>query len=445
MRESLRVRLMLWYGLTLLAVVVLHGAAVSYQSWRALLATLDTELRSQGTAVAAALRPVDAQLFDLELTPATLDYFRQEEGPPYYAIWNRAGAIGDQYDPARVLSPAAAPAVRSASGSREVVVAGPAGSTVLVGRPMAAISRAQRTLLVNVALAGAGMLGVSLVAGWFLAGRALAPMARISRAARLMADGDLSARIPIDRTESELEQLALVLNEAFDRQRRAVEQQRRFTADASHELRTPIAVLRTEAEWALDKPRSTEEYCQSLAVCQRAASRLQQGVEQMLTLARAESVEPAADAAPVALGPLVGDVVAWLSPLAQERAVEITVTGDAPDVCGNAAQLRQALANVIANAIVYNKRGGHVTVETRSNGARTSIAVSDTGIGIPPSAMPHVFDRFYRVDPTRSRETGGTGLGLSIAAAIVGAHGGTITCTSEEGAGSTFVMTLDRA
>jgi signal transduction histidine kinase len=296
-------------------------------------------------------------------------------------------------------------------------------------------------LFLSVVLAGLATLAVAIFGGWFVAGRALAPIKRITNAARAMSAGDLGARIAVERTESELEQVASTLNDAFDRLRLAVEQERRFTADASHELRTPISVMRAEAEWALSRDRSVQQYKDALIVCRRATLRMQDTVERLLALVRGEAGSRF-DPAPVAMRSLIDDAVAWLAPVAQERGVRVSVTAAPFTVMGDAEQLREALNNVVANGILYNKAGGSVTIAARESGGMARIEVVDTGIGIPPESVPHVFDRFFRVDKARSREIGGSGLGLSIARTIVTTHGGDITCTSEPGVGSVFVISL---
>ena len=283
---------------------------------------------------------------------------------------------------------------------------------------------------------------MAIFGGWFVAGRALAPIKRISRTARAMSEGDLNARIVVEQTDSELEQVASTLNDAFDRLRLAVEQERRFIADASHELRTPISVMRAETEWALDRDRSLPQYKEALTVGRRAALRMQDIVERLLALVRADVGAELQEPAPVAIHTLIGDVVAWLAPMAQERGVRLSLSGEPLTVNGDAEQLREALNNVIANAILYNKPGGSVTISTRESSGKASIEVVDTGIGIPAEAVPRVFDRFFRVDKARSRAMGGSGLGLSIARTIFIAHGGDITCTSEPGVGSMFVISL---
>jgi signal transduction histidine kinase len=439
MRESLRVRLVLWYALVLACVVVLYGGAVVYQSWRSMMAGVDAELEVYAREISNALTPVEGGRFDLELSDDAASYFFQREGGrPYYVIRGPGGELIDRSDPDLDAGlPGQAP-----GGRREKTVEAAGGATIIVGRDTADLRREEWGLFLNVALAGVATLAVAIFGGWFVAGRALAPIKRISDTARAMSDGDLNARIAVERTESELGQVASTLNDAFDRLRLVVEQERRFIADASHELRTPISVLRAETEWALDRERTPQQYKDALTVGRRAALRMQDIVERLLALVRADMAPEVPDPAPVAIQALIEDVTAWLAPMAQARDVRLTVGGDPLVVLGDAEQLREALNNVVANAILYNKTGGSVAISTRQSGATARIEVVDTGIGIAAEAVPRVFDRFFRVDKARSRELGGSGLGLAIARTILAAHGGEITCTSEPGVGSMFVMSL---
>ena len=438
MRESLRVRLVLWYALVLTLVVVLYGGAVVYRSWLTMTTAVDLELDEYAHEVSAALKPVEGGRFDLEIpSDAASDFFGPERRA-YYVIWSPTGELVDQSAPElKVGLPGT-----TAAGRRELSMPAAGGATVLVGREIADLLREQRGLFWNVFLAGIATLAVAIFGGWFVAGRALAPIKRISKTARAMSEGDLSARIAVEGTETELGQVASTLNDAFDRLRLAVEQERQFMADASHELRTPISVLRAETEWALDRERSPQQYKEALAVCRRAAHRMQDIAERLLTLVRVELASDSQERTPVAMRSLIEDVVTWLAPMAQERDVRLTVTGDPFTVVGDAEQLREAMNNVIGNAILYNKPGGTVTISTRQTGGAARIEVVDTGIGIPADAVSRVFERFFRVDKARSREVGGSGLGLSIARTVFVAHGGDITCTSEAGVGSAFVISL---
>ena len=357
--------------------------------------------------VSKALKPVDGGRFDLALPTDAAALLPHEGVRPYYVIWSQTGELVESIRPglARRL-----PGIRQRAGAnfrlrqRRAVVLSGATSPIYSARSEWGSG--------SVLIAGALTLAVAIFGGWFVAGRALAPIKRISRTARAMSAGDLNARIAVESTESELEQVASTLNEAFDRLRLAVEQERRFMADASHELRTPISVLRAETEWALDRDRSPQQYKDALTVCRRAAHRMQDIAERLLTLVRAEVAPDPQELTPVAMGTLIDDVVGWLAPMAQERGVRMNVSGDPFTVSGDAEQLREALNNVIANAILYNREGGSVTISSRVAGGTARIEIVDTGVGIPADAVSRVFERFFRVDKARSREVGGSGLAL---------------------------------
>jgi heavy metal sensor kinase len=317
---------------------------------------------------------------------------------------------------------------------------------VLVGRDLA---DARRDVLAFAGMAAAGgvtALGLSLLGGWFLVGRALAPVARINQTAAQMTAGDLSARIAVERTEDELEQVALALNQAFDRLHLAIDNERRFTADASHELRTPLATISAELEWALARDRSVDDYRRCLQTTQRAADRMRRVVERLLTLARADADEMALQRSPVGLGPLVHDALGIVQALAQQKHVVIETQLDpAATVVGDRDRLTDLVTNLCSNAIQYNRPGGHVTVQVWPEGGDACLRVRDTGTGISADDLPKVFDRFYRADPARTTHSGGAGLGLAIAKWIVEAHGGRIDCTSALGQGTEIVVRLPRS
>src|SRR3990170_3592965 len=261
MLDSLRARLVLWYALILALVIVTFAGTVCYLYWRSLIRDIDRDLASAASAIANVLRPTASGEFDLELPGQYREAEFIDRSPhTYFAVWDGRGELIDRSDPEAAL-----PAVRrvgtgSRNGYRERVIEGVKGSLILVARDLGEARRGVWALATTVGASGGAVLLLSLLGGWFLAGRALAPVARISRTASAMARGDLSARIAVERTENELEQVALALNEAFDRLRLAADIQRRFTADASHELRTPLATLRARFDWALRRPRTFAEY-----------------------------------------------------------------------------------------------------------------------------------------------------------------------------------------
>jgi len=443
MVDSLRGRLLFWYTSILVLVILVFGGAVCYLFWRSLLTGLDEDLRRRAQTIAAALQADAGDTFDLDVPEELMRYFQAQGGVRrYYVIWDAAGKLVDRSDPDLVVPSAAAASSRSRLGIREVSVAADRGAIVLVGQEIADLRRDVWLLGGTVAGAALAALALSLVGGWFLARRALAPIVRISRTAEAMSHGDLSARIAIDRTETELGQVALALNHAFDRLHESLDRQRRFTADASHELRTPLATLSVEVEWALARVRTAAEYRQTLDTCQRAATRMSAVIEGLLTLARADAGSVALRRVPVCLDQVAHEAVALLQPLAGRRNVNLAVTGDGVSVTGDPDLLREVVTNLVSNAIHYNHDAGRVEVAVWREQLFACLQVADTGIGIASEDLPRVFERFYRADKARARVAGGAGLGLAVTRWIVERHGGQITCTSEVGRGTRFLVRL---
>ena len=443
MLESLRARLLLWYTSILVLVILAFGGAVCYLFWRSMLTGLDDVLRQRARTIAEALEPAGADTFELDPPDELMRYFQTSGGPRhYYVIWNKHGTLVDRSDPDEIVPVLEADASRSRMGMREVTVSADGGATILVGQETVDLRREVWVLGWTVAGAAVAALALSLVGGWFMANRALAPIARISRTAKAMSEGDLSARIAIDRTETELGQVALALNHTFDRLQDSLDRQRRFTADASHELRTPLSVLCLEVEWALARERGPAEYRETLDTCWRAAERMRAVVEGLLTLARADAGDLMVSRVPVSLDQVAHEVVAQLRPLARKRRLEVTVSGDTAEVSGDPNLLREVVTNLVSNAIHYNRDDGRVDLAAWKEELSACLLVTDTGIGIASDDLPRVFERFFRADKARAREAGGAGLGLAVSRWIVEHHGGQITCTSEVGRGTSFLVRL---
>jgi heavy metal sensor kinase len=253
---------------------------------------------------------------------------------------------------------------------------------------------------------------------------------------------NLSERIDESRIKSELGRLAQVLNRMFARLEASFARQASFTADASHELRTPISVVVAQSELALASQRSPAEYQEALKACYRAAKRMEALVEGLLTLARMDAGQPENHQESVDLRAVVESSVALLQPLAGQKQVELTCDLQTVQVAGDAARLGQVVANLVSNAVTYNREGGRVRLQFVAEGHQAILTVSDTGIGIGQADLPRVFERFYRVDKARTGNRGGAGLGLAICQEIVRHHGGTIDVASAIGEGTTFTVRL---
>jgi signal transduction histidine kinase len=441
MVNSLRARVLIWYTALLAGVILAFGAAVCLLSWRAGVTDVDTDLRGRARALAIAVVPAGDGTFDLALPPGPAD--AGAAGPPrYHVVWTPDGHVIDRSDDAVDVARPSVPGERTRGGAREVSVRSSSGALVLVGAPLDHVRAEVWQLAARLAAGGLAAVGLAFAGGWWLVGRALQPIARISQTARAMTGGDFDARIPQSQVASELGQLAHSLNEAFDRLHAALERQRRFTADASHELRTPLAAMSTELQWALSRDREPAELVESLEVCRRGVDRMATIVTRLLTLARVEADADGPLTEAVHVDAVADRVARDVRPLAADRGVEIRLTRVPAVVTGDSDRLAEALTNVVVNAVQYNRAGGDVDIRVGRDDGDVAIDVRDTGIGIPAGDCARVFEPFYRADAARSRDAGGAGLGLAVARAIVERHGGHISCASEPGAGTVISIRL---
>jgi heavy metal sensor kinase len=267
----------------------------------------------------------------------------------------------------------------------------------------------------------------------------------VRRAGRITADR-LSERLPTGGAEDELGRLARVFNDMLARLEQAFDQIRRFTSDCSHELRTPLAIISSVGEFGLQKDGSREEYRAVVSSMLEEVDRLTSLVDSLLTISRADSGALQLQHSAVPVMEITRDVVSLLEALAEEKSQRIFLEGDESlEVVGDRLFLRQALFNVIHNAVKYSPEGGAIGVRVlHEDRGMVSVEIEDSGPGIPPEDQLKVFERFYRVEKARTRQSGGAGLGLSIAKWAVEAHGGSIHVTSVSGHGSRFCVRLPR-
>jgi heavy metal sensor kinase len=481
MGKSIRWRLQFWYAVVLTVVVSGFAILLYYEVRAARYREIDADLVGAANYLESTLRPWPAPELE-SANPSKREFSAPFRPPPtplesrilelvppgwpvmdmasdrYFAVWRadgstiRAVGLPEDFSPSQlaaarrqgsqseVSSPygTSRPVARTRGQSREIIMLGPHESRILVGIKTDKVTGELHSFIWQLAIAGATVLVIGLAGGWWVSSRMLRPLARISATASRISATNLSERIEAEDVETELAELAVVLNAAFDRLESAFAQLTRFAADASHELRTPLAILKSHTELALSKPRSVPEYRQTIETCAVAAERMAHLVEGLLTLARADAGKLDLQQAPVELAGVAEEVVTVLRPMADEK--KITLHSELEPLCvtGDAAALAQVIRNLIENAVRYNREGGHVKVKLVEINDKAVLTVTDTGLGVPVDDRPHIFERFYRVDKARSRASGGAGLGLAICKSIVEAHGGSIGFKSREGKGTEF-------
>lgn len=426
------------------------------------LAPLDTA-SSDGSAVARTVLtwpapaqdpPTESETNPLDEQWLPDDFKRLSEGgdtPWYYIVWDRDGVVLQKSGIAPEVpfenlydGESALPVrhVRTRNARREVIHCANFGNHVLVGRSIQLELDSQHGSGWFLAACGWAVLTLGVVGGGWLSGRTLRPIAAMSETAKGISVDDLSHRINLAETDSELGQLADVLNQTFDRLQSAFEQQLRFTGDASHELRTPLAVILSQTELTLSKSRTADEYRAALETCQRASQRMRSLIDSLLLLARFDAGHPDLQRRPLDLSEVANESVDLLRPLANERQITINSTMNPVSLVGDRNRLGQVFTNLLANAIRYNQEGGQVDVRVERVNGHAVVSVSDNGIGIPEADLPHIFERFYRVDKARARSEGGTGLGLAICQSVVEAHGGQMLARSQPAHGTTLEVRL---
>jgi len=484
--NSIRWQVQIWHGLILVTVLLGFGFAAYHVAQDNQMRAVDQELSRQMMSLLRPGRgpeagpPRDPERFGPMEFPERLRGLEERGDLPefnrangsYFVVWLQDGTVAahSPFAPAGIpmpefnwpahprhssegpafghgppqgpTGPPGPPVARTRGGFREVAGAAPGGFGILVGCSLDSERAAVRRLAVWLATAGAAILVLGLAGGWWLATRAIQPIEAISQTAGKIAEGDLSQRIDVADTESELGRLAGVLNSTFARLDAAFARQAQFTSDASHELRTPVSVLLTQTQTALSRERPAAEYREALEACQRAAQRMRKLVESLLDLARLDGARCPLKQDTVDLAALAAECIEFVKPLAAPRAIRI-VGELQPVTCpGDAERLAQVLTNLLTNAIQFNRNEGEIRVITARRDNAACVTVEDTGGGIPPEDLPHVFERFYRADKSRSGTGGNAGLGLAICKMVIEAHRGAIEASSQLNHGTTFTFRL---
>jgi two-component system OmpR family sensor kinase len=480
-RLSIRARLTLWFTGILAATLILLGGASYFLLMRGLWQDVDATLEGVAkTVVQAADRPRPG------LVPPDMDeILRRFFGPSFtdrfYQFLDPHGRLDPRLprfggEPLHI-SPNALKNAAAGYATFETMPSNNRFPVRVLTFPVAQHGQIVNVLQVGMSLEGlymarqhflwtlAALVPLALVlaggGGWLLARRVLRPVDQMTTTARRIEAEHLGKRLDGAEVDDELGRLARTLNEMLARLEAAFAQVRRFSADASHELKTPLTVLKGEIEVALRNPRDPAEYQRVLGSVLEEVESMAHLVDDLLLLSRADAGALRWEKQAVELDRLVEEVAKEGEILGRSKHVQVKIQGLEPLVIrGDGQRLKQLLRNLVDNGVKYTPPGGQLALSLQAVKGEASepnakfemrnskspdwaeIEVRDTGIGIAPEALPRIFERFYRVDPARSRETGGAGLGLCIARTIAEAHGGSIGVESTSGSGSTFTVRL---
>ena len=459
---SLKVRLTLWYGIALGVILVVFAATLYVVMARDLKEHVDRSLEEAGTVAVRALEQRRVGPF-FQFDDLVNEFPELAVVDKFFQIFSPAGMITIQSPNVRRLDiPLSKAALGAALAGKAIFESarlpqnppvrllsvpiqyeGRLTHILQIGTSLREVEESLHRLLFTLLLGGPLALGIALVGGWFLAGRALRPVEAITEAARRIAAGDLTQRLAGSQSSDEIGRLAATFNDMIGRLETSFRQIQRFSADASHELRTPLTVMKGETELALRRPRSAEDYRLVLESSLEEIDRMARIVEDLLFLSRADLGEVRMERRPVRLDALVEDIQRQAAVLGQEQGIEVLITAVQPaTVIGDEFRLRELVLNLVDNAVNYSRPGDKVEMALTTEANTARLSVSDHGIGISPEALPRIFDRFYRSDEARAHSPKGTGLGLAICKWIAEAHHGQIEVQSSLGQGSRFTLVL---
>ncbi|HUI54897.1 MAG TPA: heavy metal sensor histidine kinase [Bryobacteraceae bacterium] len=460
MIRSLRFRITVWYLALFSLLFVLSGVFLHGVLARALMNRLDESLSEEASTTAALFQDEFEEMKgDVPLASSEAVSGMRLRGSSVAVLAGGKLLAASAPIPQPELEAIAARA--QAGGQQDQVVAvpqaGPNGAraalqhTTVGGRPYlvlavqpldeiaAALAALRRVLFLALPL----VIGLAGLGGYWLASRSLAPLGWMAEQARRITHSNLDTRLEIGKAADELAMLSESFNELLSRLDQSFDSIKRFVADASHELRTPISIIRGEADVALSHDRGAGEYRETLATILDESRRLSRLVDDLLNLARADAGRVKLQVQEFYLNDLLAECCRSAQTLAHARDIclECLANGDVP-FRGDEELLRRMVMNLLDNAIRYTPDGGKVAAALEADSTGLRIRVSDTGVGIAAESAAHVFERFFRADKARSRQDGGFGLGLAIVKWVAEAHRGAVELVSTPGAGSTFTVTL---
>lgn len=464
--RSIRFRLTFWYAGLLAGLLVLFGASVYVGLGHFLKRTLAGSLAKEAQQIGETLI-VNVSLSGEDYV---IDEIKEHFSPEINGLFVRvtradgstlyeSGLPKDgSFDPGSV-PPADGQLIQASSRVEHL----PAGADLLVcavpftsrdgslflietGSPLKQSDSVLHGLLLTFVVGLPLVVAVAIAGGYVLMRRALAPVGEITRTAEQITSRSLSERLPEAKTGDELEALSVALNRMIARIEHSFRHMNRFTADASHELRTPLTILRGELEAMAQRSNLDPDLRDAIGSTLEETERLSKIVESLLAISRLDAGEALVTRERFDLSQLVSGTADQMRLLAEDKQITLHCAAHPRvEVEGDPARLKQVVVNLVDNAIKYTTEGGKVNIAVQAVTGNAVLEVSDTGIGIPAEALPHVFERFYRVDRARSRPMGGAGLGLSIVKSICAAHEGRVSVESSEGKGSRFAVELPLA
>ena len=461
--RSIRFRLTVWYAGLLAGLLVLFGFSVylglsQYLGW-----TLKEALSQQAKQIGEAWLGDVGVSGESYVAEEINEHFSPKVNGRFVRITRADGSVmylSDEPENKR-FDPSLVPPLKAQAGqeslreehltadSELMIFAMPftakdgARYVIEVGAPNQEIEGVLHGLLLAIGIGLPVVVTVAIAGGYLLMRRALRPVDEITRSAERITSRNLGERLPVARTGDELERLSVGLNRMIARLDESFQHIHRFSADASHELRTPLTILRGELEAAAQQQQITPELRETLGSALEETERLSGIVESLMAISRLDAGEARVELAHFDLAELTSGTTEQMRLLAEDKDIALRCEAERQvRVEGDRARLKQVIVNLVDNAIKYTPAGGLVGVKVHASNGRAVIEVNDNGVGIPPEALPHIFERFYRVDKARSRQMGGAGLGLSIVKAIVTAHGGQVKVESVEGGGSRFLVEL---
>ena len=460
---SIRFRLTAWYAGVLTLLFALFGGVIYFTLERFLVRNLgDTLAKDAQTIGTSWLR--DANLTGTEVVGSEIEehfapsvtgrFVRLTRTADGIVVYQSAAPEYGAFDPQQIQPPR----IGGHESLREEHLPGEttllifslpfsdrAGTQYLIetGAPYDPIERVLFSLLVSLAIAFAVIVAAAAGGGYLLTRNALCPLDDIATAAERITSRTLNERLPVASTRDEVERLSIALNHMIERLEAAFHHISRFSADAAHEIRTPLAIIRGELENALRLQAPTGALRETVASALEETERLSRIVEQLLEMSRLEAGETLAESTRFDFTEMTRTTVDQMRLLAEEKHLELRFDGTQPaEVEGDPLRLKQIVVNLVDNAIKYTPFGGSVSVSAFPEDEKAVLEVADTGIGIPKEAASQVFDRFFRVDKARSRQLGGTGLGLAIVKSICTAYNGSVSVKKAEGSGSIFRVEL---